>query len=85
MQVQTSLGICRTAFLKVKSKVKGCGCEMPLLGLQLEDTGEPRPEHTNGLTSGHWMSGNDSGFRTTKKNGDHRKPSKMMYPSPEFK
>lgn len=58
---------------------------MPLLGLQLEDTREPGPGHTNELTSDNWMSGNYSGFRTTKKNGDHRKPSEMMYPSPEFK
>ena len=45
-EVQTSLGICRTAYLKVKGKVKGCGCEIPLLGLQPADTREPRPGHT---------------------------------------
>ena len=78
-EVQTSLGICRTAYLKVKGKVKGCGCEILLLGLQPADTKEPRPGHTSELSSGLQMSGDYSGFRNTEKNGNHRKPSKMTY------
>jgi len=77
--VQTSLGICRTAYLKVKGKVKGCGCEILLLELQPADTREPRPGHTSELPSGLQISGDYSGFRNTEKNGDHRKPSKMTY------
>lgn len=73
------MGICRTAYLKVKGKVKGCGCEIPLLELQPADTKEPRPGHTSELTSGLQISGDYSGFRNTEKNGDHRKPSKMTY------
>lgn len=37
----------RTAFLKVNSTVKCRGRQRPLLGLQLEETREPRPGHTN--------------------------------------
>ena len=75
------MGVCRTAYLKVKGKVKGCGCgcEIPLLQLKPADTREPRPGHTSELTSALQMTGDYGGFRNTEKNGDHRKPSKMTY------